>query len=145
MSVWSNIAYVIAGFLSADPVFIIAMSLLGLGSAYSHKTNDWIYDWMGMYVAFGSIILKPLPFVFALYAPVISYLTYVLNFYSYVFLGVLWASGWALTGFDSFIGVWFGVALMIRQIGQVKHYEILHSVWHLMSAYGLYRMYYVIG
>jgi hypothetical protein len=145
MSVWSNISYLIAGALSGDPVFAICMTLLGASSAYSHQTKDWIWDWIGMYLVFGYLMLIKMPFVFALYAPISAYLSYVFNFMSYVALGVIWFVVWAMTGFDLLsLGV-FASALSIRQIGQVYHYEVLHSLWHVMTAFGLWRIHHVIG
>jgi hypothetical protein len=145
MSVWSNIAYLIAGALSGDPVFAVCMTLLGASSAYSHQTKDWIWDWMGMYLIFGYLLLMKTPFVFALYAPISAYLSYVFNFVSYVALGAMWFATWAMTGFDLLtLGV-FASALSIRQIGRVYHYEVLHSLWHVMTAFGLWRIHHVIG
>ena len=145
MSVWSNIAYLIAGALSGDPTFASCMTLLGVSSAYSHQTKDWIWDWMGMYLVFGYLLLIKMPFVFALYAPISVMLSYVFNFMSYVALGSMWFVVWAMAGFDLLsLGV-FASALSIRQIGEAYRIEWLHSVWHLMTAFGLWRIHHVIG
>jgi hypothetical protein len=34
----------------------------------------------------------------------------------------------------------FAIALALRQLGQVKHYQFNHSAWHLLTAYGLYLL-----
>jgi hypothetical protein len=98
-----------------------------------------------MYLVFGYLLLMKMPFVFALYAPISAYVSYVFNFVSYVALGAMWFVVWAMAGFDLLsLGV-FASALSIRQIGQVYHYEVLHSLWHVMTAFGLWRIHHVIG
>ena len=145
MSVWSNIAYPIAGFASGDPMFALCMSLLGISSAYSHKTHDWIWDWMGMYLVFAYLILHDLPVTFALCAPIALYAVKVFDLMSYAVVGVMWAIVWAMTGFDASVALYFGIAIVIRQIGQVTEYEFLHSLWHVLSAIGLLEMRHALG
>jgi hypothetical protein len=147
----SNIAYIIAGFaLAVGGVYVPAFGLIFLGvtSYVAHvRGGDWWYsDWAGMYLAMTAIILYNIghPFYFWLVALPIVYLTLRYAFVSYVLVGAMWcavvASAYAIGIAVVVPIIIFALALAIRQWGHDDHYQITHSIWHILTATGFYLL-----
>ena len=147
----SNIAYIIAGFaLAVSQAYVPAFGLifLGITSYIAHvKGGDWWYsDWAGMYLAMTAIFLHNIghPLYFWAVALPIVYLTLRYAFVSYALVGVMWCAVVAsayLAGLSVAIPVvLFALALGLRQLGEVRHYQFNHSAWHLLTAYGFYLL-----
>jgi hypothetical protein len=148
---WSNIAYVIAGFaLAVGGAYVPAFGLmfLGITSYIAHvKGGDWwYYDWAGMYIAMVAIILYNIghPFYFWLVALPIIVATVRYRFDSLTLTGALWC---AVVASAYIIGIAvvvpviiFALAIAIRQWGHDDHYQITHSIWHILAATGFYLL-----
>ena len=148
---WSNIAYLIAGFpLAVQGAYVPAFGLifLGITSYVAHVRGGWwwLSDWAGMYLAMAGIFLYNIghPLYFWLVALPIVYLTLRYAFVSYALVGVMWCAVVAsayLTGISVTIPVIiFALALGLRQLGEVRHYQFNHSAWHFLTAYGFYLL-----
>jgi hypothetical protein len=140
---WSNIAYIILGVVwFGNGLYLLGIYaiLLGLASAYSHHTRDWMPDWAMMYVMFTGLILyltgNPVEL-----AIVSIPLTYYLREYlldNFALIGLL-----ALISFVLSENTWlvlgiFTIGFIVRQIGDKTHFQLLHSIWHLITAIGFY-------
>ena len=148
---WSNIAYLIAGFpLAVHGAYVPAFGLifLGITSYVAHVRGGWwwLSDWAGMYLAMAGIFLYNIghPLYFWLVALPIVYLTLRYAFVSYALVGVMWCAvvtSAYLTGISITIPVIiFALALGLRQLGEVRHYQFNHSAWHVLTAYGFYLL-----
>ena len=148
---WSNSAYIIAGFaLAVQGAYVPAFGLifLGVASYIAHvEGGEWWYsDWAGMYLAMTSITLHnvghPLYF-WAVIAPILIGMLYY-RFDSYALTGALWCAVVAsayLAGLSVAIPVvLFALALGLRQLGEVRHYQFNHSAWHVLTAIGFYLL-----
>ena len=140
---WSNIAYIILGVVWILTGFVtlgIYAILLGLTSAYSHHTGDWMPDWAAMYVMFTGLILHLTDNSVEL-AIVSIPLTYYLRPHllgNFALIGLL-----AIISFVLSVNTWlvltiFSVGFVLRQIGEVRYFQLFHSIWHLITAIGLY-------
>jgi len=147
----SNIAYIIAGFaLAVGGAYVPAFGLmfLGITSYIAHVKGGqwWYYDWAGMYIAMVAIILYNIghPFYFwAVIAPIIV-ATVRYRFDSLTLTGALWC---AVVASAYIIGIAvvvpviiFALAIAIRQWGHDDHYQITHSIWHILAATGFYLL-----
>ncbi len=139
----SNIAYVILGVVWVQTGFVtlgIYAILLGLTSAYSHHTRDWVPDWAMMYVMFGGMILHLTgnPVELALIAiPLTYYLRpYLLD--NFALIGLLAIISFVLSANTWLVLVIFTIGFILRQIGDKTHFQIYHSIWHLLTAIGFY-------
>jgi hypothetical protein len=140
---WSNIAYIILGVVwihTGLTTLDIYAVLLGLASAYSHHTRDWMPDWAMMYVMFTGLILHltGIPVLFAIVAIPLTYYLRPHLFNNFALIGclalisfVLSANTWLVLGI-------FTIGFIIRQVGDKTHFQLLHSLWHLITAIGIY-------
>jgi hypothetical protein len=149
MSVWSNIAYVIAGLLLWETPFI-AMSMIALGitSALAHAKGGWYWklDWSAMFGTFGAIALHPfglsyLAVIFAL----IGYKYGVDNYIAFSFVWALSVLFAHLSGVDVLLPVVIFAITLIRQRYAERNfntttYEIYHSIWHVLTAIAIYLL-----
>jgi hypothetical protein len=141
---WSNIAYVILGavWLYQGHIGLGALAiLLGATSGYSHHTRDWLPDWAGMYAIFTGIILHgfgyPPSLGFGAFLITFAFPSYLLD--RYALIGILWLGAFLLSPSWLVAGL-FVSALIIRQIGELKRYQALHSAWHFITAIGFYYL-----
>ena len=140
---WSNIAYVILGVVWIATGYIllgIYAILLGLASAYSHHTGDWMPDWAMMYVMFTGLILyltgEPVASALIL-IPMTYYLRpHLLG--NFALIGLLALISFLLSENTWLVLAIFTIGFVLRQIGEVRYYQLLHSLWHLITAIGLY-------
>jgi hypothetical protein len=149
MSVWSNIAYVIAGLLLWETPFI-AMSMIALGitSALAHAKGGWYWklDWASMWLVFSAIALHPfglsyLAVIFAL----IGYKYGVDNYIAFSFVWALSVLSAHLSGVDVLLPVVIFAITLIRQRYAERNfntttYEIYHSIWHVLTAIAIYLL-----
>jgi hypothetical protein len=147
----SNIAYIIAGFaLAVGGAYVPAFGLmfLGITSYIAHVKGGqwWYYDWAGMYIAMVAIILYNIghPFYFWLVALPIIVATVRYRFDSLTLTGALWC---AVVASAYIIGIAvvvpviiFALAIAIRQFGHDDHYQLTHSIWHILAATGFYLL-----
>ena len=140
---WSNITYIILGVVWILTGFVtlgIYAILLGLTSAYSHHTRDWMPDWAMMYVMFTGLILYLTgnPVELALFAiPLTHYLRpHLLD--NFALIGVLALISFVLSENTWLVLAIFSVGFIIRQVGEVRYFQLLHSLWHLITAIGIY-------
>jgi uncharacterized membrane protein len=140
---WSNIAYIILGVVwIGNGLYLLGIYavLLGLASAYSHHTRVWMPDWAMMYVMFGGLILHLTgnPVELALFAiPLTYYLRpYLLD--NFALIGVLAIISFVLSANTWLVLTIFTIGFIIRQIGDKTHFQLLHSLWHLITAIGFY-------
>lgn len=143
--VYSNVAYLIAGILSGSVVVAVGMTLLFIGSFLGHWRggNWWKADWIGMYLAFLSIIFHHagLPEAFYITAPAVVALTLYEFQESYFLVGLLWLISIVAS---YFAGVNVVPAILLYAIGlswrqlhpsqNNKWYDLCHSMWHLCTA-----------
>ncbi len=152
----SNIAYLLAGiavFVIQPAAWVPALALifLAIGSYACHlniKTDYCYLDWAGMFAAFMAFIawglLPEHPFLQLVLTAVAGYLAVAVNIAdvpqekSYPVIGLLWILATILN--FSFVAIFlFAVGFGIRQLGATKYdtnrdEEILHGVWHLITA-----------
>jgi hypothetical protein len=149
MSVWSNIAYVIAGLLLWETPFIsMSMIALGITSALAHAKGGWYWklDWSAMFGTFGAIALHPfglsyLAVIFAL----IGYKYGVDNYIAFSFVWALSVLSAHLSGVDVLLPVVIFAITLIRQRYAERNfntttYEIYHSIWHVLTAIAIYLL-----
>jgi hypothetical protein len=149
MSVWSNIAYVIAGLLLWETPFIsMSMIALGITSALAHAKGGWYWklDWASMWLVFSAIALHPfglsyLAVIFAL----IGYKYGVDNYIAFSFVWALSVLSAHLSGVPVLFPVTiFAVALVSQLYAEseygTKTYEIYHSIWHVLTAIAIYLL-----
>jgi hypothetical protein len=140
---WSNIAYIILGVVwFGNGLYLLGIYaiLLGLASAYSHHTGDWMPDWAMMYVMFTGLILYLTgnPVELALVAIPLTYYLRPHLLDNFALIGVL-----AIISFVLSVNTWlvlgiFTIGFIIRQVGDKTHNQLLHSLWHLITAIGFY-------
>jgi hypothetical protein len=149
MSVWSNIAYVIAGLLLWETPFIsMSMIALGITSALAHAKGGWYWklDWSAMFGTFGAIALHPfglsyLAVIFAL----IGYKYGVDNYIAFSFVWALSVLSAHLSGVPVLFPITiFAVALVSQLYAESEYgtttYEIYHSIWHVLTAIAIYLL-----
>jgi hypothetical protein len=151
LHIWSNLAYLIAGLFMGSTVMMIGMFALAFTSFMGHWKGGkwWIADWVGMYLAFTSVIFVHLgiPLLWLLFAPVIAWATYKYHKTSFVRIGIVGALA-VLSAYLAGINVLpaiitFGVAFGIRQLTpnmDDKYYDICHSIWHILTATGRWML-----
>ena len=150
MSVWSNIAYVIAGLLLWDnPVICISMIALGASSAMAHWKGGfwWRMDWATMYLSFGAICLHNFG-IPPLLSVNLGALGGTFGYDNYYLFGTLFAvtilSAY-LIGISVIIPLaLFALALAFQRYAEshmgTKTYEIYHSLWHVLTATSMYLL-----
>lgn len=147
LHIFSNIAYLIAGIYTGEPVLMLSMTSLAIGSFMGHWRGGlwWRADWIGMYLVFASLILHNvgLPEAFYIIYGAIVALGLYYKKDDYVLIGILWALS-VLSAYFANVEVvapilLFAVALAIRQISLkigTTTYDIVHSTWHVLTAIG---------
>ncbi len=138
---YSNISYLLGGLyllMNFSPVPGIAMILLAIGSFLGHVHGGkwWAADWVGMYLVFGALITHNLELSWLWLIPV-ALAGYRWGVPNYYLIGAFWVAATAsalLVGLNIMLPTaLFAVALIIRQIGEIKHYQLLHSLWHVVT------------
>jgi hypothetical protein len=140
---WSNIAYIILGVVWILTGFIllgIYAILLGLASAYSHHTRDWTPDWAMMYVMFGGIIFQLVgnPVELALIAIPLTYYLRPHLLDNFALIGLLAIISFVLSANTWLVLGIFTIGFIVRQFGEIGRFQLLHSIWHLITAIGFY-------
>jgi hypothetical protein len=141
--VWSNIAYVILGVVwFGNGLYLLGIYaiLLGLASAYSHQTKDWTPDWAMMYVMFGGIIFQLVgnPVELALIAIPLTYYLRPHLLDNFALIGLLALIAFVLSANTWLVLAIFSIGFIIRQFGEIGRFQLLHSIWHLITAIGIY-------
>jgi hypothetical protein len=140
---WSNIAYIILGvvwFGSGLYLLGICAILLGLASGYSHHTRDWMPDWAMMYVMFGGLILHLTgsPVLLAIVAIPLTYYLRPHLLDNFALIGCLALISFVLSANTWLVLTIFTIGFILRQVGDKTHFQLLHSLWHLITAIGIY-------
>jgi hypothetical protein len=152
LHIWSNLAYLIAGFFMGSWWLLLSMAFMAFTSFMGHWKGGqwWIWDWAGMYVVFSSVILFHIgvAYLIPLIIPLITYITLKwLDDSLYILVGVLWLA----SVFVSFLYgvsvlpaiIVFAIALLVRQLApemEGKYYDICHSIWHVLTATGIFLL-----
>ncbi len=160
---WTNLFYMLASFASLhyhnDYLFAVCMMILSVSSYYWHRTKTHqLFDWYAMVLVL--LVVSAQLIQDDLY----KYVTLIYLFlYGYFIMGkinvyveVAFASVFAIVssimyrGFgDTFyLILWFSFCLFVRakdvNPNQDKfHDSWFHSIWHLISAVGLYALRYL--
>lgn len=152
----SNIAYLLAGiavFIIQPLAWVPALALIFLagGSYACHlniKENLCYLDWAGMFAAFMAFItwglLPEEPAIQLIVTAIAAYLAVAVKIadlpqnLSYPVIGILWIFA-TMFNFSWVALILFAVGFGIRQLGALKFdtnrdEEILHGVWHLLTA-----------
>jgi hypothetical protein len=143
--VWSNLAYLIAGFIVLPDALLPAIGLwiLALGSAYGHYHGGraWVIDWIAMYLCFLFIAAHYIsPGLLAL-APVIILAEYHFNRSLHWLIGLCWAIVTFLSflyGSHTLLSIVFFIAgyACKRVPTYKKYFNFWHTLWHILTAIG---------
>lgn len=163
-SIWTNIFYVIAGiivfFLGGIHATAPSLALIGLGYGsymyHKHLTREFAsWDWFAMYATTLSIsgylwytqeITLVWMWTFILYMACWVLYRHINQFLLLVLTSViLFLSAWYVLSYTQLLMIllFFIPALVLRLLveprlinGEVKVIDIVHSIWHLLTAIG---------